>query len=184
MAANKSIFATCFIFLVLVFASSLTAALGQDTTAADIKYEEEYNRALAIGNSKDQPAKQAEKFLTFFKDNLNADPKIMLYADGIFLQDLEKLNTQKDYAAVASLAERAVKLRPLFGEAYLHYGFALKNQQKLPEAINAFAKCSVIRNQYMARAKQQLDLAYRAAHNNSLVGEDKLIIEIKKQLKQ
>jgi hypothetical protein len=47
----------------------------------------------------------------------------------------------------------------------------------------AFAKGSVITNQFKTRSKQQLDVLYRAEHGGSLIGEDKLIKDAVKELR-
>ena len=111
------------------------------------------------------------------------DEKLQRYAMGLFVRDLEALSKLKNFTAIRELCERAVKARPKFGEAYMYYGLALKQDNKLEEAINALAKCFVIPNPYQQRAKPLLDMMYKSKNGGSLVGEDKIIEVAKKVLK-
>jgi tetratricopeptide (TPR) repeat protein len=169
-------------FCALVLAAGLSTLYAQDETLADIKYNDDYDRIQRVVKMSD-PAKRAERMVGVYKESPDMDPKLSDYADQIFLRDLEALTKQRSYASVISTCERMLKLRPKFGEVYLFYGVALKNVQKFDEALAAFAKCYVIKNPLQTRAKQQLDVAYRATHKGSMVGEDKLIKDAMKGIK-
>jgi tetratricopeptide (TPR) repeat protein len=111
------------------------------------------------------------------------DSKLRDYADNLFARDLESLMNQGNFTALKGSCERVLQIRPKFGEVYLFYGVALKNEKKIQEAMNAFAKGYLIQNPLKAKAKQQLDVAYRQFSGGSLVGEDKIIKNALKELK-
>lgn len=181
MFANKRFFSRWAGLSVLIFLAA-SAGRAQDSAVDEIKYKEDYDRVQKIA-AITQPIKRADQFITLYKERPDMDEKLRYYADGLFLRDLEALTKQRNFVAVRGLCERAIKVRPKFGEAYLHYGFVLKQEKKLDEAMNAFAKCFLIPNQYQARAKQQLDIVYRMKSGGSMVGQDKLIAAVKKDLK-
>jgi tetratricopeptide (TPR) repeat protein len=166
-------------FLVLVLALSFMAARAQDSDS----YREDYDRAQKIMKTA-QPAKQADELLAFFKERPSMDSKIRDYATQLFLVDLQRIKGQAQFAVLKDICERALKINPLFGEAYLYYGYVLKNEKKYPEAMNAFAKAFVIRTTSSLQAKEQLDAAYKAAHRGSLIGEDKVITDARNELRK
>ena len=45
---------------------------------------------------------------------------------------------QGNLSVVKGLAERVIRVNPKFGAVYLYYGVALKNENKMKEAMNAF----------------------------------------------
>jgi hypothetical protein len=108
---------------------------------------------------------------------------LQAYVDSIFLKDLENLMKAQNISLLGGLCDKALKVRPRFGEVYLFQGFVLKSQKKNSDALMAFAKGSVITNQFKTRSKQQLDVLYRAEHGGSLIGEDKLIKDAVKELR-
>lgn len=171
-----------------LFFSVLLAVLGspmvraQDSTLAEIKYKEDYDRVQAITKISD-PVKRAGQMLTVYKERPDMDSKLMAYADNVFAKDLETLNKQQNFTALKGLCERALKLRPKFGEVYLFQGVVLKNEGKVDEAMNAFARCYMIKNPLQIKAKQLLDIAFRALNKGSLIGEEKLIKQAMQGLK-
>jgi len=182
MFVNKSAFGRLLGLPVLVLASGFLVVRGQQGTLAEIKYKEDYDRIQRIIKVS-EPAKRADQLLTFYRERPDLDPKLRDYADNAFARDLEGLMKQGDFVALKSLCERALKLRPKFGEAYLFYGVVLKSEKRTQEAMNAFAKCYLIKNPLQAKAKQQLDVTYRAFSGGSLIGQDKIIKNAMNELK-
>jgi tetratricopeptide (TPR) repeat protein len=177
---KKSFFKQLFVCTSLLLALSLSAVFAQDS-AADIQYKEDYDllqRIVAVS----QPVKRAGQIVALYKDRSDLDPRLQNYADNYLLRDLESLTKQGNYTAVIDLCERAVSARKLLGEVYLFYGVALKHMQKNAEAMKALAKCYVIKNSFQQRAKQQLDIIYRASNKGSIVGQDKLINSARKEV--
>jgi tetratricopeptide (TPR) repeat protein len=169
-----------FSLLMLTLVSSLVQA--QESTLAEIKYKEDYDRIQAIRRVSD-PVKRAGQMLAVYRERPDMDPKLLVYADNIFAQDLEALNKQQNLTALKELCERALKIRPKFGEVYLFQGVVLKNEGKIDEAMNAFARCYMIKNPLQTKAKLLLDIAFRAVNKGSLIGEEKLIKQAMQGLK-
>ena len=168
--------------VVLVFAAAMSMVYAQDETLADIKYKEDYDRIQSIIKISDI-VKRLDKMIALYGERRDMDSKLRDYTDNLFARDMETLTKQANYIAVRGLSERVLKLRPKFGEVYLFYGIALKNSKMVNEAMTAFAKGSSLPNALSTKAKQQLDIAYRATHGGSLVGEDKFIKDAMKTLK-
>lgn len=156
--------------------------LAQDSELEQIQYKEDYERMQAILKISDL-VKRTDRILAFYRDRPDMDAKLKEYIDSLFIRDMEGLMKKKDFALLKSLSERALKIRPRFGEMYLYQGIVLKNEKKTDEAMTAFARCHVIQNQFQKKGKQQLDLLYRAANKGSLIGQEKFIKEAMKGLK-
>jgi hypothetical protein len=169
-------------FCILFLVAGLGIGQAQNDSAEDIKYSDDYERIQKIA-AITQPFKRADQLVAVLKERSDLDAKLYSYVANIFIRDLEALSKQKNFAGIRELSERAVKARPKFGEAYMFYGLSLRQENKLAEAINAFAKCFLIPSLYQQRAKQQLDMVYRTKNGGSLVGEDKIIEAAKKELK-
>ena len=174
MSKYSRLFVRCIASTALIFALGLMVVRAQDSTLEDIKYKEDYDRIDSIRKVSDIQ-KRDDRMIAMYKDRPDMDEKLRVYLDNLFVRDLEKLMKEQNWPVLKGICERAVKVRPLFGEVYLYQGVALKNEKKNQEAMAAFARCYVITNGFQKRAKQQLDLLYRAANGGSLVGQDKLI---------
>jgi tetratricopeptide (TPR) repeat protein len=155
---------------VVIFAFCLMPARSQDTP----KYREDYARMQKIEKN-NQAAKRADEIIVFLKERSDLDARIREYIKGLLAADLRKLKVQNKYSELKELCERAINVNPMLGEVYLYYGYALKNEKKDTEAMNAFAKGHLIQNPSMQQAKQELDKLYKATHRGSLAGEEKLI---------
>jgi hypothetical protein len=158
----------------LILGSGAAAALGQeeDESAETKQYREDYERIQKVTAISD-PAKKADALLQFIRERPNS--KIMDYAQGNFFQILEGNAKAGRYPVVITLAEKLTKLRPRVGETYYFLGAALKNTGKMPEAMDALAKCTVLRNPASRKAREFLEFIYRGLNKASLVGLDKLI---------
>jgi proline dehydrogenase len=154
----------------------MTAA-AQDTD----KYREDYDRMQKI-KSNTLPAKRADQLIAFIKERSDMDAKILDYVKGLLEEDLRKMKVQGEFPALKESCERAIKADPLLGQAYLYYGFALKNEKKDQEAMIAFAKAMLIPTSSSQQAKVELDKLYKSAHRGSLEGEDKLIADARREI--
>jgi tetratricopeptide (TPR) repeat protein len=168
------------LLLAIAFAAGSSAVFAQDID--DPQYNEDYERMQQIIKISN-PEKRVEQLLVFYKLRPKLNSQIRDYADGYFIKDLRALLGQQKYAQVKKICQGALAIRPKFAEAWFSYGVALKNENNLEEAVMAFTKSYVIQSPIQKDAKAQLDLAYRAAHSQSLVGEDKLIKKVKEELK-
>ena len=135
-------------------------AFAQQETAEEKQeriYREDYDQYQKIAALPDL-VKRADLLLAFAKDRPNS--KMMQYVQDNTLRVLDALLKQENNAAVLSISDRFIKLRPKTGETYYFYAAALKNTSKFPEAMDALAKCYVLKNPLSARAKDALDRMY------------------------
>jgi tetratricopeptide (TPR) repeat protein len=179
MIKNMNFFKKLSGFGVLVFVLAIMTVRAQDSD----QYREDYDRAQKIAKN-NQPASRADQLVTFIKERSNMDSKIRDYANQLFEADVRKMNVQGQFADLKNVCERAVNVDPLFGQAYLYYGFALKNEKKYPEAMNAFAKAVLIQTLSSPKAKLELDALYKASHRGSLIGLDRVMSDARKELKK
>jgi tetratricopeptide (TPR) repeat protein len=181
MLANYSIFGRLFGFNILVLVAALSIVHAQEGTVEEIQYREDYDRIqeiLKVNNL----VKRADQIVKLYEERSDLNPQLRDYTDGLLANDLESLLKQGNYIAVRGLSESALKVRPKFGSMYLYYGVALKNDKRIEEALLAFAKGSLIKSPYQARAKQQFDVTYRSTTGGSLIGQDKIIAKAKAEL--
>jgi len=181
MFEKTRLFARLLSSTALIFALGLSVVRAQDTTLEDIKYKEDYDRIQTFLKVTDIQ-KRGDRILQMYKDRPDMAEPLRTYLDTLFARDLEGLMKQSNWVLLKSLCERAIKIRPRFGEVYLYQGVAFKNEKKIQEAMSAFARCYVITNQFQKRAKQQLESLYRAENKGSLIGIEKLTKQAAKDL--
>ncbi len=143
----------------------------QDEPPGETKYREDYERYLKIKEVKD-PLKRADELIQFLRDRPNS--RLEDYAASDVLHFLQDLDQASKWDTVVLQAGKFIKVRPRVGETYYFLGRALKEQGKVPEAMDALAKCYVLKNPVSPKAKQFLDYIYKAAKGN-LNGLDALI---------
>jgi len=151
----------------------------EEETPAQKQYREDYEqyqKVLAIR----EPLKRADELLQFLKDRPKSqlDPNIR----HDYLQIVQDLSNQSKWDAVVTQAERFTKVRPKTGEAYYFLGAALKEQNKLPDAMDALAKCYVLKCGVSERARQFLEVIYKGTHNGKTTGLDALIQKAKAEV--
>jgi hypothetical protein len=168
-------------FGAVLFVLCISPLYGQDDVLSDIKYKDDYDRIQNVVKMSD-PAKGADRMVQIYKDSPDMNSQLRDYADNIFAKNLESLMKQGNFVAIRGICERILKMRPKFGEVYLFYGVALKNEKKMDEALLAFARGASIKNPLQGKSRQQLDVNYRQVHK-SLIGEDKFIKDAMKDLK-
>ncbi len=181
MLTNESFFGRLFSVSFILLALAFSVSKAQEGSVEDIKYKEDYDRIQKIIKTR-APVARAEQILDLYDERPDMDSRLRQYTNDIFSKDLESLLKQNNYIALRGICEHAIKVDPDFGEVYLYYGVALKNEKRIEEAMIAFAKGYLIKNPLQTRAKQQLDLAYRSLHKGSLVGQDKIIEKAKAEL--
>jgi hypothetical protein len=177
MLINLSLIKRLLGLLVLILASNPMTVWAQDSE----KYREDYDRMQKI-KSNNQPAKRADQLIAFIKERSDMDTKILDYVKGLLEENMRTMKVQGEFPALKELCERAIKADPLSGQVYLYYGFALKNEKKDLEAMNAFAKATLIPTASAQQAKVELDKLYKSANRGSLEGEDKLIADARREL--
>jgi tetratricopeptide (TPR) repeat protein len=129
---------------------------------------ERYKKAIAIQDS----MKRADALFLLMRDR--PDSKVVDHAQMGYLMVLESLAKAEKFPVVITLCERLIKLRPRAGETYYFYGGALKNVGRIPEAMNALAKCTLLKNSTSSKAEDFLEFVYKSQNQGSLVGLEKL----------
>jgi hypothetical protein len=181
MFTNKSFFKTLLGSLALVLASSFVAARAGDAYD-NPQYREDYERYQKISAVK-EAVPRGEQLVKFLMDRPDMNRRIWQSARQLLIEDMKRLEMREKWIDLRVLAERAIKLKPVPEDAYLFYGFALKGEKKMPEALNAFAKAYLLFPADKKReARKELDSLYRETHKNSIEGEDDVINAARKEL--
>jgi len=144
----------------------------QDDPAKEEQYRADYDQFQKMMAIKD-PMKRGEEFVQFLKDR----PKSQLetYVLQNYYQILQEENAQSKWDALALQSDALLKVRPKAGEPYYYLGYALRQQNKMPEAMDALAKCYVLRCTMSDKARQFLEVLYKGAHGGKTTGLDALI---------
>ncbi len=158
--------------LLLVFGVSRVLAQEEEESPEAKQYREDYERLQKITAISDS-MKKADALMTFLRERPNS--KMAEYAQGNYLQAVESLAKAEKYPAVITLCERFIKFRPQVGETYYFYGAALKNTGRVPDAMDALARCAVMKNNASRKAREFLEYIYKSQNNGSIVGLDKLL---------
>ena len=183
MCRDGSCFRKLFLLFVIFYMPKAWAEEVQGETPQETRYRDDYERLESIAAIK-IPLRRAEQLLAFYGQRPDSDLKLRNYADQLFAQDLSAISKQENYVALRGIAERAIKLRPKFGEAYFYYATGLRQQGDLNEAMKAYAKCYVLANPLQKKAKELLDALYRTQNRGSVSGEEKLIKEAAQEVKE
>ena len=165
----------------IVLIAGLSFVCAQDNGMKEIKYKEDYDRLQRIVPIS-QPIKRAEQLVKLYKESPGMDTRLQDYADDFFVKDMQSLLVKRNFIALRGICNRAIKVRPKFGQAYFYLGRVFVNENKTDEAMLNYAKSHLIKSPLQKKAKQQLDRIYRKLHNGSLVGQDKIIKKAEAEL--
>jgi hypothetical protein len=151
----------------------------EDETSAQKQYREDYEEYQKIAVIKD-PFKRADQLLEF----VQARPKsqILANAQTDYLSIVQDLAKQSRWDAVVTQAERFVKIRPRVCETYYFLGSALKEQKKIPEAMDALAKCFVLKCLVSEKARQYLEYIYKGVNKGSTAGMETIIQKARSEI--
>jgi tetratricopeptide (TPR) repeat protein len=158
--------------LIVLLSFGILYVRAQEESAEEVKYREDYDRLQKVMAIPDL-MKRSDGLMLFM--NERSDSKLTDYAQGNYLQVIESTAKAEKYPVVVALCERFMKLRPRVGETYYFYGAALKNIGKLPEAMDALAKCAMMKNNASRKAREFLEYVYKSQHQGSIIGLDKLL---------
>jgi tetratricopeptide (TPR) repeat protein len=89
---------------------------------------------------------------------------------------------KQDYANAVSNLENSLKFNARNDMAYYFLGHSYWQSRNTPLALKNFAKASLLGGNAATPAKQQLENMWRASHQGSLVGLDKVIAAAKAEL--
>ncbi len=90
--------------------------------------------------------------------------------------------TKKDYAAAQQLFEKVARFDPKRDDAYYYIGMCRWQSEDPEGAIEFFAKCVVLNKSYAKKAQGYLEDLYKARHNDTLDGLDKVLNKAKSEL--
>ena len=144
----------------------------EDEPAGVTRYREDYEKFQKLATITD-PVKRGEQMILFAKERPNS--KLLPNAQANLFAILDNFIKTENYPSLLSLSESYIKVRPNVGETYYCYGFALKNLKRTDEAMDALAKCYLIRNPQSTKAKDFLDMVYKLQHRGRLDGEEQII---------
>jgi predicted Zn-dependent protease len=90
---------------------------------------------------------------------------------------------QKDYTNAISNLENSLKHYKRNGLAYYYLGMSYWQQNKVDMAMLDLAKAYLLGGTSAAAAKQYLDNLYKSTHQQTLVGQERVIAKAKEELK-
>jgi len=154
----------------------------QEEEAPEVtRYREDYERFQKIAAISD-PVKRGEQVIQFVKERPNS--KLLPNAQANLFAILDNFIKTENNQSLLSLSESYIKVRPKVGETYYCYGFALKNLKRTDEAMDALAKCYVIKNPQSTKAKDFLDMIYKMQHRGRLAGEEQIISKARQEVEK
>lgn len=163
-------------FLLLVPAGALQA---QEESKETELYRLDYERFTKI-KALSEPRARCDGFYEFLKDRPNS--KLVKNAQAEYLVILEGFHRAKQLDALEQLSDRLIRLFPKVGETYYFYGAALNEAKKYPEAMDALAKCYLLKNPASQRARSFLEYVYKSQNKGSLAGLDAVIQKARAEL--
>ncbi len=89
---------------------------------------------------------------------------------------------KEKYAESIKSLEQALKVER-FDAAYYYIGLSLWKLDKVEDAISSFAKSVVLKGDTSPQAKEHLEKLYKAIHNNTLIGIEKVYRRAEEELK-
>jgi len=167
-------------FWAAIFCLGAILAYAQEDEPAEVrKYREDYEAYQKISAISD-PAKRGDQLIQFLRERPNS--KLAVTAQGNVLSILDGYLKSENNEALLSTSEKFIKVRPKVGEAYYCQGLALKNLKRLDEAMDALAKCYVLKNPISTKAKALLDMIYKGQHRGLLSGQEAIIAKAKQDV--
>jgi hypothetical protein len=173
--------AKAFIPLLGVFLWFGTAPLRaqEEETPEQKQYREDYEAYQKIQAVQD-PLKRAEELLKFLKERPKS--KILPNVQTDYLYMIQGQVKQSKWETVLAQANHFIDIRPKVGEAYFFKAQALNEMKEYEGAIDALARCYILKNPASEKAKQFLDTVYKRTHKGSLDGLNQLIQKIRKEI--
>ncbi len=165
--------------LLTLFGYSQLCAQEQEEESKEVRqYREDYERYQKVMAIQDS-MKRLDALFNLMRDR--PDSKVTPNAQAAYLMGVESFSKAEKFPAVITQCERFIKLRPQVGEIYWFYGGALKNTNRIPEAMVALAKCALLKNAASTQANRFLEFIYKS-QNGSLIGLEKIRRTAKQEL--
>jgi len=153
----------------------------QEESPAERQYREDYDRVQKIMAVTD-PARRSEQLFGFLK--ARPDSRMAEYAQGNFFVALEALQKAESFKTLLGLSQRYIELRPKVPETYYFYGAALRSENRLNDAMDALARCTVVRNPMSRKAREFLEFVYKSQSKGTLIGLDKILKKAQAEMAQ
>ncbi len=169
------------LFAALLLIAAAGALHAQEESKQEEMYREDYERFTKIKALSD-PQKRCDAFYDFLKERQNS--KLLKNSQAEYLVILEGFNRAKKFDELRANSERFIELFPRVGETYYFYGTALNEAKQYPAAMNALAKCYLLKNPGSSRARQFLEYIYKAQNKGSLAGLDNVIKQARAELEK
>ncbi|MGW8181528.1 MAG: hypothetical protein ACWGQW_22595, partial [bacterium] len=80
---------------------------------------------------------------------------------------------QQKYSEAITFLQRALKAEQ-YDAAYYFIALSLWKLDKVEDAINSFAKAELLKGNMQTQAKENLEKLYKALHNNTTIGIEKV----------
>ncbi len=87
---------------------------------------------------------------------------------------------QDKYAEAIEVFQQALKAEK-YGEGYYYIALCQRKQDKIDDAMLSYAKAELQGGEAAPKAKEQLEQLYKALHNNTLIGIEKIYKKAKEQ---
>ncbi len=88
---------------------------------------------------------------------------------------------EKDQFAAAAKAFQEALAVEKYGEGYYYIGLCQWKQEQIDDAILSFARAELQGGEVAGKAKERLEQLYKALHNNTLIGIEKVYKKAKEQ---
>ncbi|MBN1569875.1 MAG: hypothetical protein JXA73_18670 [Acidobacteria bacterium] len=93
------------------------------------------------------------------------------------------LQQKENYAAAISSFKEALRFEK-YGQGYYKIGQCAESQKQIDEAVQYYAAAELMGGEEAPRAKARLEVLYRALHNDTLIGIDKVYKKAKELLEE
>ena len=135
---------------------------------------DKYSRqCLKVIQAAEKPEQSSDKDWTAYK---NHSQMACYYIIGKIAYD------KQGYAQAVTNLEQSIKINPRNDMAYYYLGQSYWQTRNAPLALKNFAKASLLGGNAATPARQQLENMWKASHQGSLAGLDKVIAAAKAEL--
>jgi tetratricopeptide (TPR) repeat protein len=162
-------------------AMSVDSSAEQEESPAERQYREDYDRVQKVMAVTD-PARRAEQLFGFIK--ARPESKVAEYAQGNYFVALEALQKAENFKTLLGLSQRYIEFRPKVPETYYFYGAALRSENRINDAMDALARCAVVRNPMSRKAREFLEFVYKSQSKGTLIGLDKILKKAQAEMGQ
>jgi len=143
------------------------------------RYREDYEAYQKIAAVK-ETLKRADQLLQFLQERPKS--KLLGNVQTDYILIVQDFGKQSKWDVVVAQSERFIRLRPRVGEMYYLLGSAQKELKKNAEAMDALAKCYILKCPVSEKARQYLEYIYKGVNRGSTTGLDAIIAKARSDL--